>query len=380
MATIGIPREVRDLEMRVGLSPAGVLSLTQAGHTVITETQAGRGAGFSDESYREVGAQVVYSAAEIYGRADIIAKIARLTEKEYPLLRPGQTIFSFLHLAVASPDLLQILEEKQITAVAYEMIAAADGHRPVLHPASEIAGRMAPLIAGHLLRSDIQLPGHEGLGILLGGIPGVPAAAVVILGGGTLGANAARSFLGLGTEVTLLDHNLRLLQQLDEKMDGRLNTMYANPHNIRRAALFADVLICAISASGSRTPILIGQDVVRQMRNGSVIIDYTIDDGGCVATSRPTSLRDPAYVAEGVVHYCVPNMTAGYARTTSYAITNAALPYLLKVADEGLGAACGHYSELGAGLNLLNGDLVHAGLAAALGRTSAKVDDAEAAA
>ena len=359
MNSIGIPREIRDLEMRVGLTPAGVHSLTQHGHPVFVETAAGQAAGFSDESYRAAGATVLYSAAELYGRSDIITKVARLRQEEYVHLRQQQTILSFLHLAVASPDLLAALKEREISAIAYELVTMPDGHRPILHPASQIAGRMAPLLAGQLLRSyQEQLPTH-GLGILLGGLPGVPSATVVIVGGGTLGTNAARGFLGLGAEVTLLDNDLRRLQQLDEKFNGRLNTMYANSHNLQRAALFADVLICAISSPDRRMPRLISRDIVRRMRDGAVLIDFTIDDGGAVETSRPTTLRAPTFVAEGILHYCVPNMTSGYARTTSHAITNAALPYVQRIARQGLSNALGRYPELGVGLKLLNGAEIH---------------------
>ena len=362
MTTFGIPREVRDLEMRVGLTPAGVLALKQAGHTVYVEKNAGLGAGFADEDYRRAGAAIVYNAAELYGRADIIAKIARPTVHEHTLFRPQQTIFSFLHLAVASPDLVQALSAREITAVAYEMIADQDGRHPVLLPASEVAGRMAPLIAGQLLRSD-----HDGIGILLGGIPGVPPAAVVILGAGVLGTNAARAFVGLGAEVVVLDKEVRALRQLEEKLPDRVTTMFANTFNLQRATQFADVLIGAVHLPGSRPPIVVSREMVHQMRPGSVIIDFSIDEGGCIATSRPTTLRDPAYLVEGVVHHCVPNVTAACARTTSYAIANAALPYLLAAGEYGLPAATEQEPALRSGINLYCGQLAHPAVAAALG-------------
>lgn len=376
MTTFGVPKEVRDLEMRVGLTPAGVLALTQAGHTVYVERTAGIRAGFQDEDYRRAGAEIAYSTAELYGRSDIIAKITRPTAEEYPYYHPNQVIFSFLHLTVASPDLFQALAHQQITAIAYEMITEADGHHPdgrhpVLLPASEIAGRMAPLIAGHYLRSDLNGPG-----ILLGGIPGVPPAAVVILGGGVLGRNAARAFQGLGAEVVVLDRSVQVLRELESLLPGRVTTMFANTFNIQRAAHFADVLVGAVYVPGSRAPILVSREMVRGMRDGAVIIDFAIDEGGCVETSRPTTLRDPTYIAEGVIHHCVPNVTAACARTTSYAVTNAALPYLLAVGRSPFPEALAHEPALKSGVNLYQGQLAHPAIADALGRDiSINLDD-----
>lgn len=278
----GVPREVRDLESRVGLSPAGVLALTNAGHAVYVEAGAGAAAGFSDENYRDAGGTIVYSAQEAYGRADVVAKVTRPTAQEHTLFRPGQTVFSFLHLPVSSPDLVEALTARQITAVSYELIEEDDGTRPVLLPASIIAGQMAPIIAGRLLRSD-----YQGRGILLSGLPGVPAAAIVIVGGGVLGSNAARAFIGLGAEVTVLDKDPRKLQYLYDSLAGRVTTMFANELNLKRASQFADVLMTAASRPGRRAPMLVSRQMVRQMRPGSVIIDYAIDEGGCVETSRP---------------------------------------------------------------------------------------------
>ncbi len=360
----GVPREVRDLESRVGLSPAGVFALTSAGHAAYIESGAGTGAGFSDENYRDAGGTIVYSAQEAYGRADVVAKVTRPTAAEHALFRPGQTIFSFLHLHVSSPDLLDALTEREITAVSYELIEEDDGTRPVLLPASIIAGQMAPIIAGRLLRSD-----YQGRGILLSGLPGVPAAAIVIVGGGVLGSNAARAFLGLGAEVTVLDKEPRKLQNLFDSLHGRVTTMFANELNLKRATQFADVLMTAASRPGHRAPMLVSRDMVRHMRSGSVIIDYAIDEGGCVETSRPTTLRNTTYVAEGIIHHCVPNITAAYGRTTSYAITNAALPYLLAVGEGDVASAGEKLPALKRGLVLVNGRLVHEDIAHALGKS-----------
>ncbi|MCA9934362.1 MAG: alanine dehydrogenase [Ardenticatenaceae bacterium] len=369
MTEFGVPREVRDLEMRVGLTPDIVLALVEAGHTVYIERDAGVGAGFSDEDFRHAGGQIVYSAAEAYGRADIVVKIARPSAAEYKYFRPGQMIFSFLHLSVASPDLLQALKEHNITAVAYEMLAKTDGRHPVLLTASEVAGRLAPFVAADLLRSDKFFPGgRNGLGILLSGLPGVPPAAVVIVGGGILGLNAARAFVGVGAEVIVLDKSTQKLRQFDQEFGGRVTTMFSNEYNLKRVVKFADVLIGAVFVHGQRAPVLITREMVRAMRPGSVIMDFSIDQGGCVETSRPTTLRDPAYVAEGVIHHCVPNLTASIARTTSRAVANAALPYLLNIGENGLLGAIAADPALIQGVNLYQGDLVHPGIASALGQ------------
>lgn len=360
----GVPTEVRDLERRVGLTPAGVLALVEAGHNVYIERGAGAGAGFSDEDYRHAGAQIVYSAAEAYGRADVVAKVTRPAAREHTQFRRGQVIFSFLHLSVSSPDLLEALAEREITAVAYEMIQEEDGRLPVLWPTSEVAGRLTPIIAGRLLTTSAG-----GRGILLSGIPGVPPAAIVILGGGVLGTNAARAFLGLGAQVTVLDRNVRTLQRLDDAFGGRITTMLSNEYNLKRTVEFADVLVGCVLLPGLRAPVLVTRDMVRRMRPGSVIIDFSIDEGGCVETSRPTTLRDQTYVEEGVIHHCVPNITATVARTASYALTNAALPYLLAVGANGLPASLERQPGLRQGVNLLQGRLAHPAVAAALGRS-----------
>lgn len=369
MTEFGVPREVRDLEMRVGLTPPNVLALVEAGHSVYIERDAGVGAGFSDENYRSAGAKIVYSAAEAYGRADIVVKIARPTEEEYRYFRAGQVILSFLHLQVASPDLLQALREHNITAVAYEMLAKPDGRHPILLTASEVAGRLAPHVAADLLRSNQFFSGaRSGLGILLSGLPGVPPAAVVIVGGGILGLNAARAFVGAGAEVVVLDKSVQKLRQFDQEFGGRVTTMFSNEYNLKRVVKFADVLVGAVFVHGQRAPVLVTREMVRSMRPGSVIIDFSIDQGGCVETSRPTTLRDPAFVAEGVIHHCVPNLTASIARTTSYAVSNAVLPYLLNIAEKGLLGAIKADPALVQGINLYQGSLVHPVVAAALGQ------------
>ncbi len=360
----GVPKEVRDLETRVGLTPAGVVSLVRAGHTIYIEQNAGSGAGFSDEEYSRAGAQIVYSAAEAYGRAEVVVKVARPTAREHKLFRPGQTIFSFLHLSVSSPDLLHAFAEREITAIAYEMIQTDDGYLPVMVPTSEVAGRLAPLIAGRLLMND-----HGGRGVLLSGIPGVPPAAVVIIGAGVVGVNAARAFLGLNTNLIILDRDLRRLEAVDDLFNGSIPTMISNRYNLNKAVAFADVLIGCVQVPGQRAPILVTREMVRQMRPGSVLIDLAIINGGCVETSRPTTLSDQTYVEENVIHHCVPNVTASVARTASYALTNAALPCLKAVAENGgLDGMLGQRSSLARGVNLYRGKVAHPDIAAALNR------------
>ena len=292
-----------------------------------------------------------------------MAKVARPTAAEHQLFRQGQTVFSFLHLSVSSPDLLEALASNEITAVAYETIQGDDGVLPVLIPMSEIAGRLAPIIAGQLIMNI-----HGGRGTLLSGLPGVPPAAVVILGAGVLGINAARAFLGLGAQVIVLDRDIRKLQKLDDVFGSRITTMISNEYNLQRAADFADVLVCCVLVPGQRAPVLVNREMVRRMRQRSIIIDFSIDQGGCVETSRPTTLRDPTYVEEGVIHFCVPNFTAAVARTTSYAITNAALPYLLAIGEHGLLGKHRHMAALGQGMNLYKGKLSNKAVAGALGR------------
>jgi alanine dehydrogenase len=365
--SFGVPKEVRPREDRVGLTPAAVDALVKASHQVFVEREAGSGAGFPDEAYRAVGGQIVYNAKEAYKRADVVVKVARPTADEYNNFRTGQMLLSFLQLAVASPDLLAAFEQWELTTIAYETIQDERGALPVLLPTSEVAGRMAPIVAGQLLESI-----GGGRGILLSGIPGVPAAAVVVLGAGILGMNAARAFYGIGATVTVLDKNLQTLQRLDECSGGRISTMIANPYNIAKAVAFADVLIGAVAMPGERAPLLVTRAMVKSMRPRAVILDYAIDSGGCVETSRPTNHANPSYIEEGIIHYCVPNVPALVARTASYALSNAMLPYLLLIGEQGVEDALQNCAELNRGVNTRNGHLVHPTLLAAIGRQEAE--------
>lgn len=359
----GIPKEVRDLESRVGLTPAGVSSLVRHGHTVYVEQNAGVAAGFSDETYRTSGAQIVYSATEVYGRSDVIVKVTRPTADEHALFRSGQTLVAFLHLAVASPDFIEALTSSEITAIACEMIEQPNGVRPILVPMSEVAGRLAPFVAGQLLMTT-----GGGRGTLLSGIPGVPRGVVTIIGGGVLGSNAARAFLNMGAQVVVLDSDIERLHHLDETLNGRVTTMLSSGYNLERVTEFADVVVGAVLTPGRRAPILITREMVQRMRPGAVLIDFSIDQGGCAETSRPTTLRDQYYVVDGIIHHCVPNMTAAVARTTSYGLTNSLLPYLIELGSQGIAGLLEQKPYFASGVNLIRGKIANREVAQALGR------------
>lgn len=361
----GIPKEIRPYEFRVGLTPAAVYSLVRAGHQVFVESNAGKHAGFSNENYEKMGAKIVYSSKEAYGRADVVIKVGRPTEEEYNYFVPQQTILSFLHLAVASPDLLSRLKKDEITAIAYETIESDDGNLPVLLTTSEIAGRLAPTIAGGLLSSVIG-----GRGILLSGIPGTPAAAVVIIGAGVLGLNAARIFHSTGAQVTMLDISPKALQTVDAFFCGKVTTMFANPHNIAKVVSFADVLVCTAAVPGGKAPTLVTREMVKTMQRRAIILDMAINSGGNVETSRPTTLEDPHFIEEDIIHYCVPNVPSRVARTGSHSLSNAILPYLLEVGELGIHSVIEKMNDLRRGLNTFEGKLVNPLVAAALGKNA----------
>ncbi len=325
---IGIPKEGRDLDLRVGLGSNSVAMLVEAGNNVYIQTGAGEGAGFADDKYAAAGATVVYSTEEIYKRSQLICKVNTPSLEEIDEMLPGQIICAFAHLAPASAARFAKLLGKEVSVLAYEMLADARGRRPLLRAMSEMAGRLVPQIAAQLLESP------AGRGLLLSGIPGLPPAEVCILGAGVVGFNAARTFAGMGAQVTVVDEAERLAE-LDRIFDvpGRIRCMYANPKQIRKAVSFCDVLVGAVLHTGARAPHMVSEEMVKGMRPGSTIIDVSIDQGGCVATSRPTTLRDPTFVAHGVTHYCVPNFTALVARTASRTLSNVLRPYLLSAAS-----------------------------------------------
>ena len=350
---IGIPKEIRPFEYRVGLSPAGVEILIRAGHTVYIQHEAGLAARFPDKEYEEVGAKVAYATDEIYGRADLILKVARPTEDEIDLFRPGSTIAGLLHLASTRQSRIDELLENKITSIAYEQIQEEDGSLPVLRPLSQIGGAMAAEVASRYLQSN-----HGGRGVLLGGIPGVPPAEVAILGGGVLGMYAARSFIGLGAHVTVLDRDINALQRISQALPTVV-TLVSTERNIRRVCSYAEVFVGAVLNPGERAPILVPREVVKTMRPLSVIIDTSIDEGGCVETSRPTAHDAPTYVEEGVIHYCVPNMPGVVARTATHGFVNAALPYILEIANAGVDKAIEQNPAIKAAVNTYKGDVYH---------------------
>ncbi|HSL46772.1 MAG TPA: alanine dehydrogenase [Anaerolineales bacterium] len=350
---IGIPKERRPFESRVGLSPAGVEILTQHGHQIYVEHEAGVGAGFDDREFETAGARLVYSPEEVFVRADLMLKVARPTKEELDWLRPNTAIAGLLHLASAREDKTQILLEKKITSIAYEQIELADGSLPVLRPFSQIGGKMSASVAARLLQNN-----WGGRGMLLGGIPGVPPAEVVILGGGVVGMCATQAFLGLGAHVTVLDSNMNVLQQVYSRFPNVV-TMISTKRNIERATAFADVVVGAVLISGERTPILITREMMRVMKPRSVFIDVSIDQGGCAETSRPTTHDQPTYVEEGVIHYCVPNMPGVVARTATHSFVNAAMPYLVQIANLGPEEAIKQNPAIEKAVNTHAGKLVH---------------------
>jgi alanine dehydrogenase len=361
---IGVPRELRADEHRVGLTPAGVELLSAAGHVCCVERGAGRGAGFSDPDYEHAGGRIVYSTEELYGRSHLVFKVERPTAEEVAWMNEGTTILGFLHMTVCPRDLAMEMVAKKVTAIAYEMIRAEDGVLPVLVPLSQAAGRMTPQLAATFLQNN-----GGGKGILLGGVPGVPPAEVVIIGAGTYGTAAAMSFLAAGASVYVLDHDLGRLQYLDSISShfGRLVTMVSHPFNIRKAVRFADVLVGAVLQTGERTPIVVTREMVKSMKQRSVIMDIAIDNGGCVETSRPTTHRDPTYIEENVIHYAVPNMTSVVARTATHAFNNAAWPFMREIANKGLYKALESLPALRFGVVLHEGDVVNTFAATHLG-------------
>ncbi len=346
----GIPKETLYEEKRVALAPAGVDALVRAGHTVYIQSGAGEGSHFSDEEYRKTGAQIVYSAEEAFARGEVIVKVAPLSEAESDMLQDNQTLFSFLHLAVGKRKIIDNLIRKKITAIGYELIEEED-RLPVLHSMSEIAGQLAIQVAERQLESFSK----GGRGILLGGITGVAPAAVVIIGAGVVGISAARAALGRGAQVIMIDKDLNRLRQVDINFKKRVTTVMANPYTITRGVKFADVLIGAVLIKGEKAPHIVTEEMVKQMKKGAVIVDVSIDQGGCVETSHITTLSDPIYVKHDVIHYCVPNMPAIVSRTASYGLNNASLGYIQEIAEHGLSNALLGNSGLAKGVCTYNG-------------------------
>ncbi|GBD07576.1 Alanine dehydrogenase 2 [bacterium HR21] len=358
---IGVPREIKPGENRVALTPSGVEVLRQHGHTVLVERSAGSGSGFADAEYQAAGAELLESAREVYAQADMIVKVKEPIEPEYELIRPGQVVFTYFHFA-ASEELTAAIRRSRCVAIAYETVQRADGSLPLLIPMSEVAGRMAPQEGAKYLERTMG-----GRGILLGGVPGTEPATVIILGGGVVGTNAAKIAAGLGARVVILDTNLYRLRYLDDVMPRNVITMVSTPANIRRVLRDADLVIGAVLIPGAKAPKLITREMLSDMKPGAVIVDVSVDQGGCVETCRPTTHDDPIYVVDGVVHYCVANMPGAVPVTSTIALTNATLPYIVELADKGWETAVRTNPELLAGLNIVDGFITHPGVAESFG-------------
>ncbi len=358
---VGIPRESWNEERRVALTPAGVYSLSKAGHTAVVQSEAGTGCGFSTEAYREAGAAIVFSAEEVFARADIVVKVMPPTLQECGWIGEGKALLSVVHLGSANPEVLGVLRSQNIVAVGLELIEDAEHHLPVVKAMSEIAGTLIPQIAGRFLETT-----HGGRGIMLGGVPGIPAAHVVIVGAGTAGSTAARVFCGYGASVTVMDEDLKRLRAVDAYLPKSVNTALAAPYNMERYVTSADVVLGAVMVHGRKAPHVITESMVRNMKPGSVLIDMSIDQGGCVETSRPTTLSDPVFEKHGVIHYCVPNIPSSVARTASHALNNVILPFVEDIAENGE-KAFRLNTALRQGIYLFSGRCTHEGLAGLLG-------------
>ncbi len=358
---VGVPKEIKEAEHRVGLTPAGAQALVARGHRVLVQAGAGAGSGLEDEAYVRAGAQVARDPAEIFGAADLILKVKEPLPPEYPLLRPAQTVFTYFHLA-PNLDITKALLERRIVAVAYETVATAEGRHPLLEPMSEVAGKMAVHVGAHYLAKPLG-----GRGVLLGGVPGVPPATVVILGGGTVGYNAARVAAGMGAWVYLLDVSPARLRHLDDLLPDNVTTLIANPQTIEECVRRADLLVGSVYVAGAVAPRLVTREMVRAMKPGAVIVDVAVDQGGCVETTRPTTHLEPVYLVDGILHYCVANMPGAFARTSTFALTNVTLPYAQHIADRGWWWAARENPEIARGLNLVNGHVTNRAVAEAHG-------------
>lgn len=356
-----MPKEIKSGEHRVAIVPAGARALVEQGHKVLVQRSAGEGSGISDEEYVQAGAEVRESAPDVFNEAELILKVKEPLPQEYGLLHEEQVLFTYLHLAPAL-ELTQALLRNKIIAFAYETVQLEDGSLPLLTPMSEIAGKLSIQVGAHYLQKE-----NGGSGILLGGVPGTEAGRVVILGAGTVGANAARVALGMGASVTILDIDLNKLRYLKDIFDNNLTALVSNSSNIESAVINADLVVGAVLISGARAPRLVTKDMISKMRKGSVIVDIAVDQGGCVETAVPTSFDNPTFIVDGVIHYCVANMPGAVPRTSTLALTSATFPYALKIANLGCQEALRSDSSLGKGLNVFKGKVTNKPVADCLG-------------
>jgi len=354
---IGVPREIKDHEARVGITPAGVKALTETGHKVLVETNAGALSSFPDEDYQNAGAEIVGDAGYCWGKADMVVKVKEPIEKEYSYFRDGLVLFTYLHLAPI-PGLTNKLLDAKVIGIAYETVRDRQNTLPLLTPMSEVAGRMSVQVGASYLEKE-----KGGRGILLGGVPGVPPAHVSIIGGGVVGTNAAKIALGMGAKVTLIDLNLNRLREIDDIFNGRVYTLASNSYNLAHATREADLVIGGVLIPGATAPKIVTREMVSRMKKGAVIVDVAIDQGGCVETARPTSHSDPSYTVDGVVHYCVTNMPGAVPHTSTLALTNATFPYVLRIATLGAKEALRRDAGFAEGLNTWGGKLTYKGVA-----------------
>ena len=366
---IGVPKEIKNKEFRVGMVPAGVRKLAESGHTVLIESGAGLGSGIFDQEYKTAGATLVKDGATVYGRADMVMKVKEPLEQEYPYMREGLILFTYLHLAPL-PKLTQVLLNKKVTAVAYETVRQNDGYLPLLAPMSAVAGRMSIQVGAHFLEKEAG-----GRGVLLGGVDGVEPGHVVILGSGTVGANAAQMAVGLGAAVTVMCRNPACLNEFKNHFRGKIHTRLTNKENIEEEISQADLVIGAVLVPGAAAPKLITRGMLSLMQKGAVIVDVAIDQGGCVETARPTTHSDPVYEVDGILHYCVANMPGAVPRTSTFALTNVTLPYALVIADKGLHKAIQEDPALKKGVNTYGGKLTNREVAAAQDRDFTNIDE-----
>nr|WP_320189785.1 alanine dehydrogenase [uncultured Desulfobacter sp.] len=365
---VGIPKEIKPEENRVCMTPAGVEVMVKSGHQVVVEKSAGTGSGFTDDAYIRSGAKIIDTPQQIYATADMVMHVKEPLPPEYDLIREGQIVFTYLHLAADEPQTRALIKSKAV-CIAYETIQKADGSLPLLTPMSEVAGRMAIQEGARFL--EMTQGGH---GILLGGVPGVEPATVVVLGSGVVGVNAAKMACGLGAKVYLLGRNLNRLRYLSDVMPANCFTLMSSPATIRKLVKTADVVIGAVLVPGAKAPKLVTRDMLKTMKNGSVLVDVSIDQGGCFETAKPTTHDDPTFVIDGVVHYCVANMPGAVAKTSTLALTNATLPYALQIADQGWKQAMQTNPEIKRGANIINGKVAYKAVAEAFGLGYTPVD------
>ena len=350
---IGVPKEIKNNENRVAITPAGVRAFSQAGHQVLVEKSAGLESDVEDSEYIQAGATIIKTAEEVFEKAEMIIKVKEPLSSEYNLLRPGQILYTYLHFA-SSFELTKAMIDRKIIGIAYETVQTEDGYLPLLAPMSEVAGKISAHVAAYYLARP-----YGGRGVLMGGVPGVSPAKVVVLGGGTVGTCAAKVAAGIGAKVTLLDINIKRLRYLDDVLPKNINLLVSNQHNIEEEVKDADAVIGAVLIPGAEAPKLITEDMVKKMKPNSVIVDVAIDQGGCIETSRPTSHSNPVYKLHNVLHYCVTNMPGAFARTSTFALTNATLPYGLEIANKGYKKALIENKTLAKGLNVIDGKITY---------------------